>query len=283
MVDQKQHDPDKVHRVLQELDFLEKILSEQKYHDRHQGDGKTMALVKFIKGLTEEQWNLITAGSNVDPSWMPLCLNGQKISTVLKLLDTIEILSNARDRDPLTGLYNRGFFQRMLEREMEKSYAYKIPLTLAFLDIDDFKAINDIHGHVCGDEVLKNLADILTSRIRSGDYAVRFGGEEFVLVLPGTGRVHSLPLLERIIEEIRNVFISCSAKAAKIKYSVSIGSVTYRGRAKLRPEDLVAQADKELYKVKNAGKNSISSVAAIELVDDTSMVRRDEKDFLLKG
>ncbi|MFO7726700.1 MAG: GGDEF domain-containing protein [Desulfonatronovibrio sp.] len=275
--------PDQIHKLMQELRLLEKSLHDHAAVSESPVTDKSVALVKIFKGLTEERMRSIISENQIDPSWMPLSLNGQKFNTVLKLLDTIENLSLARDRDSLTGLYNRGFFQRVLEREMEKSYTYKVPLTLAMMDIDDFKVINDTHGHVCGDEVLKKLADILMSQIRSGDYVARFGGEEFALILPGTSKINALPLLERILKKVSQDFVSCSVNNEKIYYTLSIGSATYRGRAVLRPEELLSQADRELYKVKDSGKNSVSAVSAHETIDETSMVMRDEKDFLLKG
>ncbi len=274
-------DREESQRIVEELHDLEQFIAANTDWDKSKDN--SLALLKVFKGLGEEDWKGISSRFNVDSSWLSFSLDGKKFSTLIKLLETISNLSLAKDRDPLTGLNNRGFFQRVLSREMEKSFSYKVPLTLAVMDIDDFKVINDTHGHVCGDQVIKDLASILSNEIRSGDYAARIGGEEFALILPGTGKVKSEPLLNRILSVIRNGFSSCSTGKVKIPYTISLGAATYRGKAQLRVEELLAQADKELYKVKNSGKNSLKIVSAVEMVDEKSMVRRDEKDFLLKG
>lgn len=268
-------------KIIEELHDLEQYIAANTDWDK--SNDNAMALLKVFKGLKEEDWKDISSRFSVDPSWLSFSLNDKKFSTLLKLLETISHLSLAKDRDPLTGLNNRGFFQRVLSREMEKSHSYKVPLTLVIMDIDDFKVINDTHGHVCGDEVIKDLASILSNEIRSGDYAARIGGEEFALILPGTGKVKSEPLLRRILSVIRKSYSSCSTGQDKIPFTVSIGAATYRGKAQLRVEELLAQADRQLYQVKNSGKNSLKIVSAVEMVDEKSMVRRDEKDFLLKG
>lgn len=268
-------------KIIEELHNLEQYIAANTDWDKSQ-DNAT-ALLKVFKGLGEEDWKDISSRFSVDPSWLSFSLDDKKFSTLLKLLETINNLSLAKDRDPLTGLNNRGFFQRVLSREMEKAYSYKVPLTLVMMDIDDFKLINDTHGHVCGDQVLKDLAAILSNEIRSGDYVARIGGEEFALILPGTGKVKSEPLLNRILSVIRKGFSSCCTGKEKIPFTVSIGAATYRGKAQFRVEELLAQADKQLYQVKNSGKNSMKIVSAVEMVDEKSMVRRDEKDFLLKG
>lgn len=235
----------KFQRIIKELEDLEQALGHKVDSFSVESAEKSLALVRIFKGLTQEEWLGIMEQSSINPSWMCLSLNGKKFTTLHHMLKTIEELSLARDRDPLTGLNNRGFFQRVLEREMQKSFKYKMPLTLAIMDVDDFKLINDTYGHVCGDEVLKSLSGILSREVRGGDYAARIGGEEFALILPGTGKIKSKPLLERILKSIRQSMVCCSVGNEQIAYTVSIGSATYRGKTRLQLEDFLSQADKE--------------------------------------
>lgn len=276
------HSP-KGRKLLQELQILEDMLLNSNPSSSADSDSEALALVKVFKDISHQEWENMSKNSGIDPGWMPLPVNREKFSTLLSLSSTIENLARSRDIDPLSGLKNRGFFERVLARELEKSLTYKVPLTLAIIDIDDFKKINDQLGHVCGDEVIRNFSEILASGVRGDDHACRIGGEEFALILPGTGMVKSRPLLERIMETVRESEVYCDSGRSKTAYTVSIGSVTYRGQGKLEPEAFLALADEQLYKVKQSGKDSLATVSASQVIDDTSMVGSDEKNFLLKG
>ncbi len=273
----------KARKILQELQVLEEMFLNSYASDHNASDSNALALVKIFKGINQEEWENMSRQRGIDPGWMPLPVNKEKFSTLLSLASTIENLAKARDIDPLSGLKNRGFFERVLDRELEKSFTYKIPLTLSILDIDDFKKINDQLGHVCGDEVIRHFAAILASGVRGDDHACRIGGEEFALILPGTGMVKSRPLLERLMETVRSSQVPCDSGLRKTAYTVSIGSVTYRGHGKIKPDALLSLADEQLYKVKQSGKDSLEMVSASQVTDDTSMVGSDEKNFLFKG
>jgi diguanylate cyclase (GGDEF)-like protein len=156
-------------------------------------------------------------------------------------------------RDGLTGLYNYRHFREVLAHQAEVSRRYGWPLSLLFLDIDNFKAVNDTWGHPEGDLVLKALANFLQTHVRQADVLCRYGGEEFVALLPQTSWVQAHHLAERLREGIAQTPIPLSG--GDIHITVSIGGATRT--AGMDDHDLVKAADAALYKAKQSGRNRV--------------------------
>ena len=268
-------------KLVQELYELENLL--QKKGGNHNPGAKKggLVLVRLLDGFDQEDLKDLKLKFQVDPSWLTLPLNKEQFPVLMEMQRDIENLARAKDRDALTGLHNRGFFQRILDREVERAFRFKLPLTLAIMDVDDFKKINDTFGHPCGDEVLRDLSDILQEEIRAADYAARIGGEEFALILPGTGRYKSEPLFWRIMKKIRNRRVECPVSKHKVSYTVSIGAATYRGKAETTAERLISEVDRQLYKVKEQGKNTVRARMLQDAFSEDSLVQKAEKNFLL--
>jgi len=156
-------------------------------------------------------------------------------------------------QDPLTGAANRAALESGLRREVGLSQRHGLPLSVLVLDIDKFKAINDTHGHAIGDIVLKDLVRTIGHCIRSTDTLARFGGEEFVVVLPGTSREGAALLARRICRQVEALRCTGAHGTADLSFTVSIGV------AALEPEDDVARllhrADQAMYRVKKLGGN----------------------------
>ncbi len=156
--------------------------------------------------------------------------------------------------DGLTNLYNSRHFYSQLQMELDRFSRYKRPLTLMLLDIDDFKQYNDTYGHLEGDGVLAKLAEVIKRSLRKTDSAYRYGGEEFVIMLPETSAEQGLITAERIRQEFRDeVFLPDSGR--DIHVTVSIGVTQY-----IHPESLTAfinRADKCMYKAKHHGKDQV--------------------------
>ncbi len=150
--------------------------------------------------------------------------------------------------DKLTSLYNRNFFDKELQRKIWICRKNGNPASLVVVDIDLFKKINDNYGHLKGDEVLSKVASIIKEQIRDGDIAFRYGGEEFIVVLPGIGLDGALMVADRIRKAVENADFGL-----KRKVTVSCGVAEYNPGEKL--EQFVDRADKALYKAKNNGRN----------------------------
>lgn len=153
--------------------------------------------------------------------------------------------------DPLTSLLNRRSFYDSSERILEVGRRYGRPVTLAYIDLDNFKSVNDSLGHDTGDETLRRVAGLLREAIRRGDIPARFGGDEFVVLLPETGPDGARPLLERLRSSMEEMF-----KETRCPITASIGAVSYT-RPPVEIEELVRQADDAMYVAKAEGKNRI--------------------------
>ena len=158
-------------------------------------------------------------------------------------------------RDELTQLYNRRHFQEVLPLEIKRAQRFKKPLCLLMIDIDYFKKYNDRYGHLAGDELLKEFVHLIASKIREVDFFARFGGEEFVLVLPNTPKSDGVKVADKLRMIIRDHKFSGNGKNSD-RLTVSIGVASYPDDARTM-EDLVDVADIALYQAKGAGRDQV--------------------------
>lgn len=178
-----------------------------------------------------------------------------------RLEDHARMMEDRSRRDALTGLYNRAHFQELLEKEFAGARQFGWPISLAFIDLDGFKQINDRHGHLAGDEVLKQFATVLSMSVRTSDVLCRFGGEEFLLLLPSTGETAAAALLRRILSEISGTPMA-EVEDQVVRVTASIGLATMTGGIGYGSADsLVHAADQALYRAKGEGRNRISIAA----------------------
>jgi diguanylate cyclase (GGDEF)-like protein len=157
--------------------------------------------------------------------------------------------------DYLTELWNHGHFQYLLQTEIEKARATKTPLSLIMLDIDDFKVYNDALGHQAGDKILRDLASLIKNQSRTMDYVCRYGGEEFTIILPQTGKKEAFEIAERLRSDIERRKFSHEEILPSKKLTASIGLSSFPEDG-ATPSDLIRASDKTLYQAKNKGKNS---------------------------
>jgi two-component system, cell cycle response regulator len=158
--------------------------------------------------------------------------------------------------DGLTGIANHRCFHETLAREISRSDRNKSEFSLVLIDIDDFKAVNDEHGHLAGDAVIKDLAMRIASIIRRADTFARQGGEEFSLILPDTSIQGSKTLAERVRAKIESKPFGFFS--APIPYTISLGISVYNGNSPRTKDELIRDADEALYQSKQGGKNRVS-------------------------
>lgn len=171
-----------------------------------------------------------------------------------EIQDLHHLLQEQAVRDPVTGLYNRRYLDETLEREVSRAKREGYPISLAMIDLDHFKLVNDTYGHKAGDEVLRVLGELLRSQAREGDIPCRYGGEEFVLVLPRM----PLEVARQRAEQWRAAFGRQKIRHGDFEISVtmSVGLATYPDHA-FTADALITRADKALYQAKAAGRDRL--------------------------
>jgi diguanylate cyclase (GGDEF)-like protein len=160
--------------------------------------------------------------------------------------------------DDLTQAFNRPYFQESLKREMSRALRYRRPLSLALLDIDQFKTINDTFGHPAGDAVLKAFVALISRNIRQSDLLARYGGDEFAIILPEADRDSALRFCEKLRELIASNTFRFEQQTLAVTTSIGLQSYTHTDGEKT-VNQFVAAADAKLYEAKNAGRNRICS------------------------
>ena len=155
--------------------------------------------------------------------------------------------------DSLSGLYNRRFFYEMIKKEHVRQMRSKSPYSVILMDIDKFKSINDTYGHACGDEVIKLVGGLLNGSLRSSDIAVRYGGEEFIALLPDTGKENAAALAEKLRLKFHDLCPPCADFSVTCSFAVAESS---EGKGY---EDVVNTADKRLYTAKSTGRDKVVS------------------------
>ena len=171
------------------------------------------------------------------------------------LQEECQRLQKLSQTDPLTRLFNRGYLMISLEQEMERTRRTSFPTSLIMLDLDHFKRFNDTYGHQFGDEVLCRVAVLLKDNIRKLDIPCRYGGEEFVVILPGTRLPQAVRLAVRLQETLAQS--PPEARPGNTRLTASFGVETFTGREDLTSEAFLQQADRWLFMAKAQGRNMV--------------------------
>jgi diguanylate cyclase (GGDEF)-like protein len=159
--------------------------------------------------------------------------------------------------DPLTNIYNRRIFDEIALKEWERAKRSHSVITVVLFDIDHFKRVNDTHGHLIGDQVLINLADLCLSNMRSMDVFARYGGEEFVILMPDADAQSAYQTIERLRAIVETTPLA-NPENLNIFITISAGIVTWDGKESLDIKTLLARADEALYISKQTGRNKVT-------------------------
>jgi len=167
----------------------------------------------------------------------------------------VEKIQELTITDDCTGLYNARHLYKILETEVYRSSRFAYEFTVLFIDLDHFKQVNDTYGHLIGSKLLAEIGYLIKAQLRLIDYAFRYGGDEFVVLLPQTGKDAALVVAKRLRDNLR-VSAFCKEEGLNLNVRASIGVATYPHDAK-SPQDVIRQADEMMYLVKNTTRDNI--------------------------
>jgi diguanylate cyclase (GGDEF)-like protein len=173
-------------------------------------------------------------------------------------IQTQRLLFNAAMSDDLTGLWNRRMILNQLARELNRARHERQPLAIAMMDIDLFKSVNDTYGHLAGDTVLRDVALSLRSQLRSYDFIGRYGGEEFLALLPGCDQETSAEIARRMCQTVAGHPVQVGDVEVPVTVSIGLSSTAEVG---FDPDALITAADSGLYRAKAGGRNQVIAAA----------------------
>jgi diguanylate cyclase (GGDEF)-like protein len=168
---------------------------------------------------------------------------------------SVEKIQELTITDDVTGLYNARHLYKTLETEVYRSSRFNYEFTVLFIDLDHFKQVNDTHGHLVGSKLLAEIGYLIKAQLRLIDYAFRYGGDEFVILLPQTGKEAALVVARRLRDTLRTIMF-CKDEGLNLNVRASMGVATYPHDAK-SPHDIIRQADEMMYLVKNTSRDNI--------------------------
>jgi diguanylate cyclase (GGDEF)-like protein len=183
------------------------------------------------------------------------------ISAILNNFYSYKKLQILAITDGVTGLYTHAYFSERLKEELNRLQNNNVSLSLAILDMDFFKSVNDQYGHLAGDSLLRQIATLLCSKFRKTDFIARYGGDEFAFMMPHTNSKEASKVLEKIrlvIEKERFFLTIGSLSPVRIKTTGSIGFVSLSKKNPISEEDIIKRADVALYKAKQSGRNRVA-------------------------
>lgn len=181
-----------------------------------------------------------------------------RVKSVLRYNEYQEKLKAMAIKDGLTGLYNHTFLIEILEKEIKKHEKKSSGISFAMVDIDHFKKVNDVYGHLFGDKVLKGLSDILSESVANFGIAGRYGGEEFGIIFTNSDKEGLYNLCEKLRRNVQDNEFQIGND--KVKITVSIGACFKENSKNLKSDEIIRQADEALYKAKSSGRNKVEIV-----------------------
>jgi len=228
---------------------------------RVRGNPQTKFIPVIIQSAARNESSDVRLGSELgalgyltDPT--DLDLLRARARTLLELKQYLDSCQEAAFTDHLTGLANRRRFERQLEREVARTERYGHPFCLLLIDVDDFKGVNDAHGHEAGDEALRRVANVIQSGTRGIDTGARIGGDEFAVILPETALARGLEVAERLRAAISSVEVE---QGGRVTASIGVAELPMCARG---GDDLRAAADAALYEAKRAGRDRTARAPA---------------------
>ncbi len=223
-----------------------------------------MTIIPIQEQLTPSSGKLlilrdVTAQKNAEMELQEA--NRQLRSQISEINKLQEDLREQAIRDPLTGLYNRRFFNEILELELLQAKQTHQPVSLVMLDLDGFKNFNDTYGHIAGDDMLRKLGEILRLQTRQSDFACRYGGEEFIVVMPGASPNAVMKRVEEWRAAYANARVRCGSLELQNTFSAGVAVFPFHAE---NSDDLLKAVDRALYIAKSSGRNRVATIETLQ-------------------